>query len=220
LRTTSQAALEVLKESVAALAADLKELRLKPIASATAMALQDAIKDIREMANENPELREENLRAVRQLQIYHKVGPEWAMVTSLEHLYLSWCAAPAEPITPTPPLSEYSLHRGDKSLEPDPMLLKNLRLTWTWSDDRGAWEPAPKESRYKDPSLFARSSRYFDARLDHDDGSLRGATRRLFEELRDARRAYEQTRGDEPVTARLALLHKQSQILASFLVTR
>jgi hypothetical protein len=88
LRTTSAAALEVLKESVASLAADFKELQLKPIAHATAMALQNAIQVVRRMANEHQELREENLKAVRQLQIYHKVGPEWAMVTPQEHRFL------------------------------------------------------------------------------------------------------------------------------------
>ncbi len=88
LRTTSQAALEVLKESVAGLAADLKELGLKPITPATAMALRNAIQVVRRMATENQELREENLKAVRQLQIYHKVGPGWAMVTPQEHRFL------------------------------------------------------------------------------------------------------------------------------------
>lgn len=88
LRTTSQAALEVLKESVAGFAADLKDLGLKPIVPATAIALGHALQFVRRMANEDQELREENLMAVRQLQIYHKVGSAWAMVTPREHRFL------------------------------------------------------------------------------------------------------------------------------------
>jgi hypothetical protein len=222
LRTTSAAALEVLKESVASLGADLKELRLKPIAHATAMALQDQMHVVRGMANENPELREENLRALRQLQIYHKVGPEWAMVTPLEHLFLSWCASPEEPVAPTPqPASvEQLLDRGDRSSPPSAALLEHLGLIWAWSNRRDAWEPSPKSSKFQNSTLFDLPSRYFDARLDQDDGSLSAATRRLFEELRDARRSYERSRDDKPVTAQHALHDEQSRILGAFLGIR
>jgi len=88
LRATSPAALEVLKESVAALGADLRELQLNPILPTTAMALRDAIQAVRGMANRNLELKEHTLGAVRQLQIYHKVGPQWAMVTPPEQRIL------------------------------------------------------------------------------------------------------------------------------------
>lgn len=221
LRTTSAAALEVLKEAVASLGADLKELRLKPIAHETAIPLQDAIKVLREMANENPELREENLRAVRQLQIYHKVGPEWAVVTPLEHLFLSWCARATEATTPTstPPVSERSLDRGNKDLKPDPMLLERVGLTWAWSPKRLAWEPAPKESRYPNSTLFDLPSHYFAARLRQDEGPHGDAKKGLFRKLRDARKEFEETRSDDESTALRALRHKQSRILDTFLST-
>ena len=223
LRTTSESTLEVLKESVASLAADLRELRLKPISDTTAMTLRGSIKSVREIATQNSEWREEGLRAARQLAIYHEVGPQWSMVTPLEHLFLVWCATPEEPATTasTGPASARSIARNDRLAPPDPKLLQPLGLIWKWCETRTSWEPTPKSSKYQNSTLFDLSSRYFEARLDRGDMPLGLATKRLFEELRDARRAYEVARGGVDDTQALRTLHmQQASILDRLLSSR
>lgn len=223
LRTTSKATLEVLKESVALLAAELRELRLRPISQSTALALRDSIQSVRDIAAEDRESRGESLSAARQLQIYHKVGPEWARVTPLEHLFLSWCAAPEEPVTtaPSAPATEPPLDRKVRSSAPDSKLLEPLGLVWAWSEKRAIWEPASKISKYQNSTLFDLSSRYFEARLEQSDRPIGVATKRLFEGLRDARRAYEGARSAGDESRALRTLHtEQAVILESVLSSR
>ena len=215
LRTTSAAALEVLKESVALLAADLSGLRLKPISQSTALALQDSIQSVRDIAAEDRESREESLRAARQLQIYHKVGPEWARVTPLEHLFLSWCAAPDEPVTtaPSAPATEPPLDRKIRSSAPDSKLLEPLGLVWAWSEKRAIWEPAPRSSKYKNSTLFDLASHFFSARLKDERHPLGARTAKLYDALLEARITYENTRHDDQAAALRTLRAQQGAIL-------
>jgi hypothetical protein len=219
LRTTSRAALEVLKESVASLAKDLRELQLKPIADRTAMALKDVVESVRGMATETPEFREENAQAARQLKIYHAVGPEWARVTPLEHLFLSWCSAPEDAATPPkcPPTEKRPLDRSDRSSQPDTALLQPFDLTWVWSDKRSAWEPASISSKFKNSSLFDLASHFFTARLEDERHPLGARAAELYESLRDARKTYEQTRHDDEVSAVRTLRRQQRSILQDYI---
>ncbi len=221
LRTTSRLELEALKGAVASLAKDINELHLKPISPTIAVALQGSLEAVRHHAVENDELKECNLNALRQLKLHLEVGPEWGRVTPLEHLFLLWCSQPDEVPTPaaTPPAARPSLTRDDRTSPPSTAHLNTLGLTWAWSDKRQAWEPAPKNSRYQNSTLFDLSSHYFEARLTNRTVPLHRETRQFFEALRDAMKAYEQNRSGNELAAQKMLRQEQDRALSAHLAT-
>lgn len=222
LRAPSSSALEGLKEAVALFKAEIEALRLKPISERNATLLKDSIEKLRQEARHDKDWKNEKFPACRQLTLFHKVGPQWALVSTFERLFLSRCVAPEESPQPTTQTTHTStakvpgLNRKDRSSQPDAKLLAPFKLTWVFSQKTKTWGPSTYGSKYKNSTLFDLPAKYLTTLFRNP---LHERVKVFVEALLTARRTYEETRGRDASTAVLKLREAQKEALRDMLRT-
>lgn len=102
----------------------------------------------------NPESYKALVQALRQLAIYTKDGPKWALVSEQEHQILTAFAEEARRISTADRFPDLK----DRITQPHESLLAHLSMQWVWDDKLEQWGPQLPNTRYINSSLFRLSA--------------------------------------------------------------
>lgn len=194
-----------LQEAISGLFLDLKGAgRLQAIDPEVAITLKAYIdkvggavydQKVVEQKDSSPESYRALVQAFRQLSLYFKDGPEWALVSEIEHRILR---AFAEEVLEFSARDRFP-DLKNKGTQPNDSLLSHLSMKWVWDKELRQWGPQLPNTRYINSSLFRLSSRALRAALKEE---LAPAAYTFLSDLVDARRAFE--RDGEVTSLKLA----------------
>ena len=189
-----------LQGAIEGLVTDLKkagELRtIDPRIATTLTAYIDEVRKtvyddrVVEHKESRPESYKALVQAFRQLALYCKDGPQWALVSEKEHQILQAFAEEVRTVFAKDPFPGLK----DKGTQPNDSLLSHLSMKWVWDEKLHEWGPQLPNTRYKNSSLFRLSAKALGAAMNR---SLAPEAYSFLEALKVAREEFE-SGGDMP----------------------
>ncbi len=183
-----------LQGAIEGLVTDLKkagELRaIDPSIANTLRAYIDKVREavydhkVVEHKDSRPESYKALVQAFRQLALYFKDGPQWALVSEKEHQILQAFAEEVRNVSAKDRLS----YLNDKDTQPNGSLLSHLSMNWVWDNKLQQWGPQLPNTRYKNSSLFRLSATALEASMKN---SLAPKAYSFLEALKAAREEFE-----------------------------